>query len=320
MRRKSWLLIVALVLVAGFAAGSLWLRDRASASDLDPGILAASGRIEAEELRIGATTGGRVLRLGVEEGDSVHVGHVLARLDTRTLEAAAAGARAAVDGAVANAEAAERHVAALESQVALARTEAARYRRLYERDAAPRQAAEQAEAALVRLENEARAAAATRALAARQVEVARTQLQAAELQVEESTIVAPVPGQVEAVLVRAGEIVAPDMPLVVLREAEDARLVLYLPLLEGERVRPGTEARVHVEAFPDRAFEGRVARVASEAEFTPKDVHMPDERATLVFAVELRVPNPEGLLKDGFPADAYLRVDPRSPWPERRPW
>jgi HlyD family secretion protein len=83
---------------------------------------------------------------------------------------------------------------------------------------------------------------------------------------------------------------------------------------------PGQPARVYVAGERGRFLEGRVERVANQAEFTPRDVHMPDERATLVFAVDIRMTVADAALSDGFPADVYIRWDPSVAWPAAPPW
>ena len=60
---------------------------------------------------------------------------------------------------------------------------------------------------------------------------------------------------------------------------------------------------------PDGAlleFPGVVTWIAGEAEFTPTPVQTRDERAELVYAVKLRVANPDGVLKIGMPADVVF--------------
>jgi HlyD family secretion protein len=57
-----------------------------------------------------------------------------------------------------------------------------------------------------------------------------------------------------------------------------------------------------------------VTEVAKKSEFTPKDVHMPDERITQVYSVKLEIRNPQGLLKPGMPADALIRWKPEVDW------
>lgn len=319
MRGKSWIAIVALTVVAVGVALGWWLYDSYAATG-PSGMLAASGRLEGRSVRVASVAGGRITRLAVRKGDNVTLAQVIAELDSREISAAVAGARAALAAAEAGTVAATRRVAALQAQVELSRTEAARYVRLVEHDAAPRQAVDRADAQLKSLEEEIAAAGAARDLAARQAEVAGAELRRAQVRLDETTITAPVAGVVTAELARQGEMVGPGMPVVELLAAEDLKLRVYLPLADAERVSAGTEARVYVDALPGRFFPGTVERVAREAEFTPKDVHMPDERATLVFAVDIRIPNPEGALKDGFPADAYIRVAPNAPWPDRPPW
>jgi HlyD family secretion protein len=65
---------------------------------------------------------------------------------------------------------------------------------------------------------------------------------------------------------------------------------------------------VRADAGPDtlRVVPGTVSWVASVAEFTPTPVQTRDERAALVYAVKIRVPNPDGALKIGMPADVTL--------------
>ncbi len=320
MKGKGWIVLVALILISVVVAVGWWWYETYARESRPAGIVVASGRLEGRRVRVSSGAAGRILQLAVREGEEVEAGQLIAELDRRDEVAAVEAARAAVAAAEAAATEADRQVAALEAQVRLARTEAARYRRLFERDAAPRQTAERAEAEQESLEDQLRAGRAGHLLATRQVERARAQLTAAETQLDETTLSAPVAGTVTRELARAGEMVSPGMPVVEIMRAEDIKLRIYLPLEEAGQVGPGTEARVFVDAYPQRFFPGSVEWVASEAEFTPKDVHMPDERTTLVFAVDVRIPNADGALKDGFPADAYLRLDPEAQWPERRPW
>jgi HlyD family secretion protein len=70
----------------------------------------------------------------------------------------------------------------------------------------------------------------------------------------------------------------------------------------------GQEVEIRVDAYPDRAFEGQVRNIAREAEFTPRNIQTQEERVNLVFAVEVAIPNPEGLLKPGMPADATIKT------------
>jgi len=69
---------------------------------------------------------------------------------------------------------------------------------------------------------------------------------------------------------------------------------------------------VSVDSFPGRTFTGEVVAIADEAEFTPRNVQTQEERVNMVFAVEVRIPNPaseDHPLKPGLPADAVIVVE-----------
>jgi HlyD family secretion protein len=68
----------------------------------------------------------------------------------------------------------------------------------------------------------------------------------------------------------------------------------------------GQPARIRTDSYPDSAFQGRVTFIASEAEFTPRNVQTRSDRDRLVYPVEVRVEDPEGLLLPGMPVDIAL--------------
>jgi HlyD family secretion protein len=70
------------------------------------------------------------------------------------------------------------------------------------------------------------------------------------------------------------------------------------------RVALGQHVAVRADPFPERVFDGRVQTIATRAEFTPRNVQTQRDRQNLVFAVKVRVPNLDGALKAGLPADA----------------
>jgi HlyD family secretion protein len=179
---------------------------------------------------------------------------------------------------------------------------------------------DRADAQLAQLESELRAARAGLDAVRRQAEVAQAELQAIDVSLGETMVAAPVAGVVQGPLVRVGEVTAPGLPLLRLRERDEVTVRIYLPIAAAQRVRAGIEARAYVEGIEGVFVPGVVERIAEEAEFTPRDVHMPDDRTTLVLAVTLRFPNSDGFLKHGFPADVFLRWDPGIPWPARPPW
>jgi HlyD family secretion protein len=131
----------------------------------------------------------------------------------------------------------------------------------------------------------------------------------------EMRVVAPVSGTVITRTAEVGELVARGAPIVVLADLTQPYLRIYLPERDAGKVKLNASARVYVDAFSERAFDAVVSEVGAKAEFTPKDVHMPDERTTLVYSVKLALTNPESLLKPGMPATAYVRWKSEASWP-----
>jgi HlyD family secretion protein len=88
--------------------------------------------------------------------------------------------------------------------------------------------------------------------------------------------------------------------------------MIYVTEKELGRVRLGDGAEVNIDAFPDKAFAGKVTFISPEAEFTPKNIQTKEDRVKLVFGVKVEIENREGLLKPGLPADAVIRVGPEA--------
>lgn len=139
-----------------------------------------------------------------------------------------------------------------------------------------------------------------------QVEIARTALDALRVQLDKLALEAPISGLVLERPVHVGEVAVPGAPLATLADLDNVTLTVYVPENQLGKVQVGQPVSVTVDAFPDRTFGGTVVYIASEAEFTPKNVQTREERVNMVFAVKVKLPNPDHALKPGMPADAVL--------------
>jgi multidrug resistance efflux pump len=128
-----------------------------------------------------------------------------------------------------------------------------------------------------------------------------------EARIERLTLTAPMDGVVSTRSAQQGETASPGVPLLTLANLDEVTLVIYIPENRIGQVNVGQEVAVEVDSFPGRTFTGRVASIAGEAEFTPRNVQTQEERVNLVFAVDVSIPNPDYELKPGMPADATLR-------------
>jgi HlyD family secretion protein len=85
-------------------------------------------------------------------------------------------------------------------------------------------------------------------------------------------------------------------------------ITIYVSESDLPKVQLNQKAIVNIDAFQKKDYEGKVSFISSTAEFTPKNIQTKDERTKLVFSIKVKVPNPDGTLKAGIPADVILHV------------
>jgi HlyD family secretion protein len=127
-----------------------------------------------------------------------------------------------------------------------------------------------------------------------------------EQQLKDAVIASPSAGVVTEKLAEQGELLARGTGLVVVTDLANAWLNVYVSELDLGRIRLDQEASVVTDDGQSR--RGRVSFVASQAEFTPKNVQTRDERVKLVYKVKVALENKDGLFKPGMPAEARLRA------------
>jgi HlyD family secretion protein len=130
-----------------------------------------------------------------------------------------------------------------------------------------------------------------------------------EKNIRDSYITTPSKGIIVNKFFEAGESVMPGASLLKLSDLSSVDLVIYVPEAKLGMVKLGQKAEVKIDTFEDKAFEGSVTYISTEAEFTPKNIQTKDERTKLVFAVKISIPNPDFELKAGLPADGYIYVN-----------
>jgi HlyD family secretion protein len=293
------------------------------------GVIAASGHVEATEVRLSAKVAGQVEVIGVQEGDRVTAGQEVARIETTDVRLALDAAQA--ERAQADAERRLRAAGSRPEDVAEgeaqeeraqadlrgAQEELDRMEKLLASgsgtdksrdDARTRRDMARAglEAARERL-RKLRAGSRKEEIEAAAARVAAADARIAQLrqQIADAVVRSPVDGVVTEKLAETGELVTRGAGLAVVTELGRPWLTVYLPEPDLGRIRLGQEAEVTTDAGTTRT--GRVTFVSPQAEFTPKNVQTPDERAKLVYRVRIALDNPDGLFKPGMPADARLK-------------
>ncbi|MGI3164418.1 HlyD family secretion protein [Pseudooceanicola sp. 200-1SW] len=349
-KTSSKFLIPAVVVLAAVAGYVLW--TGLAGSEATPGIAQGNGRLEAVEIDVAAKAPGRIAEILVDEGELVTAGQVLARLDSRQLEASLKQAQAqltraelGVDSARIRVRQAEAEKRAAEAQIEEAQASYDAAQKQYDRmevlagnatvsDAtldSARAAALSAKAAIAAAE--AQAAAAEAAINSAQATVvdaqaavvaAQAQIELIEVQIEDNDLVAPRDGRVQYLIAREGEIVAAGGRVINMVDLGDVYMSFFLPTADAGRIGLGTEARILLDAVPNYSVPATISFVADVAQFTPKTVETEIEREKLMFRVRAKVDAAllteySAFVKTGLPGVTYVRIDPQAAWPEALP-
>jgi len=295
--------------------------------------LVASGTVEATEAQLGFPATGRIDSVSVREGDRVTRGQKLAVLDSAEIESRLEEARAHADAT--RAALAELERGSRPEEVAQARStrDAAevehdnavrnleRAKTLLEGGAISQEELDDAESReqvaksrrdhadeelrLIQKGPRTERIAQQRALSAQ----ADAQVRTLEATLSNLTILAPMDGIVTVRHREPGEITPSGSPVVTVMDPQDRWVSIYVSEDRIGQVKLAAAATLTADSFPKKTYRGRVESIASEAEFTPKNVQTTEERVKLVYQVKVRIEGDEGLdLKPGMPADVRLEL------------
>jgi len=305
---------------------------RESSSDV-----AGTGTVEIIEVDVAALVPARVLRVFREEGDVVRPGDTLVSLTQSATVADVEGRRArlaaaeaqlrdllagatrpeidraeaelrATDAEAIRAQQDLQRLVAIEATGGITRQQVDAARAAASLAAARRDAARDA-LALVRQGARPERVSAARA----EVNNARAALAASEQAANDLVLTASVAGVVLLRTAEPGEVLAAGMPAMTIGEVGRPFVRIYVNQHALPRLRVGASAEAVLDAYPDRAFTGRVVAISPRAEFTPRVALTEEERADLLFGVKIELADPTGMLKPGLPVTVRVtapRPDP----------
>lgn len=312
MRRRIVWSLLAVVALAGVAALAYqWLR----VPPLPAGFAYGSGHVEATEVRLAAETGGRVVEQRLVEGQPVRAGDVLLVIDPVTTQDQLSSVQEEAQAIRASVAALEAQIVSWRHHVETTRQQRTRIERLVSTQIATARELDNVNDAVNQAEGELGRLRAQRASLQAQVSSVESRVRLAQTNVSRTEVKAPQDATVLVRGVEVGEVIQPGQPLALLADLRRIELKVYLAANDAGRVKLGQSAQVRVDAYPDQTFPATVARVDPYAQFTPRDIHVPDERAQMVYGVTLVIDNAEQQLKPGMPADAWIQWDAQAPWP-----
>ena len=283
-----------LVLIAGAAGGGAWYlyehRPR------DDGRLVLQGNVDVRQVNLAFKVEGRIETLGVDEGDAVKPGQVLATLDKRVLRRrAAAGPRPPrqpesgprpARARLAPEEIAEARASLAEQQAAMENVRLVLQRReaLMQKGSVTREEYDNARTSFKEAEARTHTAEEAHRLAEigprqEDIDAARAQLRAeeasvsqAERRLADSELIAPGAGEILTRARERGAIVSPGETVFTLTLSSPVWVRTYVNETDLGRVEPDMPAYVRTDSAPDKVYRGHVGFISPTAEFTPKSV------------------------------------------------
>lgn len=343
---RSWALRSVLAVTIAGAAYFAW--EKLKPQTLPSGIASANGRVEATEIDLAAKTPGRIEKILVDEGDFVNAGQILVEMDTRTLraqlrEAEAEHRRADINVSAAGAQVVQRKaekeaaVAALgqrQAELDAAQRRFDRSRELAKRGTASTEtldndrarfegakaAVSAAEAQIAAAESAINAAESQAVGAEAAVDAANATVDRIQADIDDSALSSPRDGRVQYRVAQPGEVLGAGGKALNVVDLTDVYMTFFLPTETAGRVAIGAEARIVLDAAPQYVIPATATFVADVAQFTPKTVETTEERQKLMFRIKAKIA-PELLkkyikqVKTGLPGVAYVRLDPKAPWP-----
>ncbi|GBQ89400.1 membrane-fusion protein [Gluconacetobacter johannae DSM 13595] len=312
----AWIL-VAVVLGASYFGYQYWQQLQ---SALPKGIASGNGRIEAKLVDVVAKEPLRVQELRVDEGDLVKPGEVLVLLDTATLQAELEEAKLNVAATQEKVAVAQASIVKTQSEIRLAKIEVRRSSALVAERAGSQRELDVRNAALQTTSAGLQENQATLRTLEQEVRVAEAKVATVQTRIDDATLKSPILGRVLYRLVEVGEVLGPGGKALTLVNLNDVYMEIFLPAEQAARLKIGAEARILLDARPDRPIKGYVSFVSPEAEFTPKQVETRSEREKLMFRVKLRVPEKTvetyiDIIKTGVRGVGYVKAEDAASWP-----
>lgn len=312
MKPQSWLWsLIAVLVLAGGSYGVFVLLEQ---KPLPQGIVYGNGYIEGREVRIAAEVAGRVVEHSLAEGSKVSAGDIVAVIDPADARDRLRSAQAELAAARETRDAFDSQIATWRHHLMTAEKQLQRVRDLRSRNLASASDLDQAENAVREAQGQLQSLQRQRDAAEEQATARTAQVALAESQLEKAEVAAPMSGTILIRAVETGEVVNAGQPLATMINLGQLELKVYIPGDIVTRISLGDPARIRVDGV-SRDFSAKVGRIDDFAQFTPRDVHMPEERVRMVYGVTLVPDNPTAELKPGMPADAWIRWNPDTEWP-----
>ena len=274
----------------------------------------AYGNFEGDPVTVSAEANGKLLQFSVEEGNHLKKGQLVGIVDTTLLVLQKARLEAGIKAVRSKTRNPAPEIEVLKEKKRNVLIEKKRVEALLKDKAATPKQLDDINAQIAIINQQIQSAKETARLANNgilsEIDPLRAQLKQLDEQIARCYIYNPVEGTVLTKLAEASEITGFGRPLYRIANLETITLRAYVTGGQLSRIKIGNKVEVVVDTGTDssQSHEGTISWISNVSEFTPKSIQTKEERANLVYAIKITVPN-DGSLKIGMPAQVYLNTD-----------
>ncbi len=278
----------------------------------------AYGNFEATTTTVSAEATGQLLFLRVAEGERLRAGTLIGLVDTTQLHLQREQIRASINSLPQKLRTALADIEVLKNQKANLIRERDRVNRLLAKKAAtPKQLddlngeIEVIDRRVTALESQTQTS--NRSILSEKAPLL-AQIDLINESIRQSYIYNPIDGSVLTKLAEPHEIVTLGAPLYRIGQLDTMTLRFYASGVQLQDVSIGQSIEVLIDQGETgfQSLEGTIYWISDQSEFTPKTIQTKEDRVNLVYAVKAWVPNPDGLLKIGMPAEVNFKTTPSS--------
>lgn len=265
----------------------------------------ASGTFEATETVISAEAAGKILAFDIDEGDILAAGQTIGYIDSTQLYLTKLQLQQNQKAILSGRPDTKVQLEALQKELDNALSDKQRIENLVKGNVASQKQLDDANTRIAILQSRIAATKSslttTTSTINEQSNTVAIQLASVEDQLRKCRIVNPVNGTVLTKYANAFEVTAPGKPLYKIADLTEMYLRAYITADLFGKAKIGDKVTISIDAAEEttKEYEGIIEWISNKSEFTPKTIQTKDERANLVYAVKIRVPN-DGLIKIGM--------------------
>jgi len=264
----------------------------------------AYGNFEATEVLVGAEVQGKILKLNIEEGQSLLKDQAIGYIDSLSTYLKKQQLIAQIEASSAKFTQVQSQIEVQEEQKKSLLREQDRLNKLVAAQATPTKQLDDINSDLDLINKQIISTRVQNQAISGDIKALKFQVDQAQDQLNKSIIRNPITGTVLEKYIEPGEIAIPGKNLYKIADLSVMKLRVYVSGAQLPNIKIGQKVSVFIDktSIENRKLEGIISWISQQTEFTPKIIQTKEERVNMVYAIKVDVQN-DGSLKIGMPGE-----------------